>query len=231
MIFNQFIGKNSSGVLDAYAVIGVEYPAGSVCTCAKGSTVLQAEDTLGRTMFGVPEAGDWVITITDGTETKTQTVSITEQYQIESILLTYSTYLFKSGLGALVTITPYVTTNVMVDRPGTAIVTNDSIQIASIAYAYDVTDFSCGMVSTDAIDVTDISTLHVDGEGYFKVFVSSSRAVPRYQQVFNSSARGTQSFDISSVTGNMMFELYCSAHMGGAYALSEHGTIYNWWYE
>ena len=58
------------------STITVTYPAGAVCTCAKGSTLLGAPDTSGSVVFTVYEAGAWVVTVTDGTNTSTNTINI-----------------------------------------------------------------------------------------------------------------------------------------------------------
>lgn len=78
----------------SFAIIGVVYSEGSTCTCAKGDKVLTLKDTDGKGFFAVPEAGDWTVTAGD----RSETVSITEEGQVESLNLA-SFYIFKSGEG------------------------------------------------------------------------------------------------------------------------------------
>ena len=86
------------------ANISVVYPAGSVCTCSNGNVSLSAPDTSGSHTFVVPNTGTWTVSCTDGSATATGTVSITADGQSKSVELAYSVYVFKSGDGALETI-------------------------------------------------------------------------------------------------------------------------------
>ena len=79
------------------ATISITYPAGSICTCSDGSTTFTAPDTGGSWVCVVPNAGTWTVKATNGTSTATDTVTITEYGQNESVTLTYIIYLFKDG--------------------------------------------------------------------------------------------------------------------------------------
>lgn len=85
------------GGAPAFAVIGVTYPAGSVCTCTKGTKTLRAKDTSGSFPFLIPEAGTWIVSCTDGTRTKSQNVVIDRQYQAENVVLAYARYIYNAG--------------------------------------------------------------------------------------------------------------------------------------
>ena len=54
-----FITRRGGGI--PYAVIGVTYPSGSVCTCTSGTLTLTAKDTSGKAMFIIPSAGTWTV--------------------------------------------------------------------------------------------------------------------------------------------------------------------------
>ena len=83
-------GGKSAAVDGEYAVIGVEYPAGSTCTCAKsGGATLRAKKTNGAVAFSVPENGNWTASCTDGTDTKSKTVAISYEGQVEKVKLAY----------------------------------------------------------------------------------------------------------------------------------------------
>ncbi len=60
------------------AYITVTYPQGSTCTCSKGGTTLTADDTSGVFMFAVPEGGTWTVSCTDGTDTASKSVVVSE---------------------------------------------------------------------------------------------------------------------------------------------------------
>lgn len=95
------IGRTNTGggrgIADAFAVIAVTYPEGSVCTCANGNKVLKAKDTSGSYPFMIPEPGAWTVTATDGTQTASKQVDIDKLYQAETVNLTYDLVLFDFG--------------------------------------------------------------------------------------------------------------------------------------
>lgn len=80
-----------------FAAIAVTYPAGSTLTCTNGTKTLTAETTDGKHIFAIPETGTWTVTATDGTNTKSQSVSITTEGQLESVTLSYQLILFDGG--------------------------------------------------------------------------------------------------------------------------------------
>ena len=85
------------GGVRLFSAIGVTYPAGSVCTCTKGTKTYKAKNTSGLALFAVPEVGEWTITCSDGISTATKTVSITSEGQIETVVLAYGLYLYDAG--------------------------------------------------------------------------------------------------------------------------------------
>ena len=86
-------------VAAVYAVIGVTYPSGSVCTCSNGSVTLTAKDTTGKAIFVIPSAGTWTVTAVSGSKSTSKTVSITAEGQVETVTLMYGLYIFKNGSG------------------------------------------------------------------------------------------------------------------------------------
>ena len=85
MIFNMVGGGGGK----LFAIIAVTYPSGSVCTCTNGTKTLKAKDTSGTALFNIPSAGTWIVSCTDGSETASDTVSITTAGQVKSIELSY----------------------------------------------------------------------------------------------------------------------------------------------
>lgn len=82
------------GSASAWAYIAVTYPSGSTCSATNGSVTLTAQGTSGRYVFQIPEPTStpeiWTVSCTDGTQTKSETVSISSQYQCANILLSYA---------------------------------------------------------------------------------------------------------------------------------------------
>ena len=86
-----------SGGAKAFAVIGVTYPAGSVCTCSDGTKTLSLKDTGGQGFFLIPYAATWTVTATDGTNTKSESVEITSEGETKAITLAYALLLYSLG--------------------------------------------------------------------------------------------------------------------------------------
>ena len=82
---------NGGGNTKVFAVIGVTYPEGSTCTATDGTTTLSAPDTSGTWACIVPNAGTWTVECTDGTDTATETVTISAEGQVETVTLDYGT--------------------------------------------------------------------------------------------------------------------------------------------
>lgn len=93
------IGKTNVGGMKIYAFIVVNYPAGSVCTCSKGSRTMTATDTSGVYVFPIPEAGSWTVSVSSTAHPApvTRTVSITSYGQSVGVTLAYTKYLLDYG--------------------------------------------------------------------------------------------------------------------------------------
>lgn len=84
--------------VDPYAIIGVTYPEGSVCTCSNGSVTLTAKDTTGKAMFVIPSAGTWTVTAVSGSDSASKAVSITAEGQVETVELSFALQIVKDGV-------------------------------------------------------------------------------------------------------------------------------------
>ena len=94
-------GEKITGTFEAaapYAIIGVTYPEGSVCTCSNGSVTLTAKDTSGKALFIIPSAGTWTVKAVKGSQSKSKAVSITAEGQVETVALMFELVLFDNGL-------------------------------------------------------------------------------------------------------------------------------------
>lgn len=70
-------------------IIRVTYPAGSECTCAYTNGSWTESDPTGVSVFILPAVGTYTVSITDGTQTATQTAEITETNRYANITLAY----------------------------------------------------------------------------------------------------------------------------------------------
>ena len=89
----------SDGGGNMYAVIGVEYPEWSTCTCTHTSTgkVLTAKDTSGRWLFSISEEGEWVVAVNNGTAEATKAVTVEKGKVYELKLSFWDGTLFENG--------------------------------------------------------------------------------------------------------------------------------------
>lgn len=201
------------GGVRLFSVIGVTYPAGSVCTCAKGTKTYKAKNTSGRALFAVPEVGDWTVSCTDGTQTASKTVSITADGQSASVELSYN-HLFRAGDGALVKFDTASEDDASVSITNSAITTN----YTSTANPRIL------IITHDSIDLTERTTLNVRSNvtdvieqggpygGIIAVF-SPTATVNNMLDPDNNDSRivaksefsvknGIFSIDLTSLTGN-----------------------------
>lgn len=89
--------RGGSGGVKLFAVISVTYPAGSVCTCTKGTKSYKAKNTSGLALFAVPETGEWTVSCTDGTQTASTTVTVSAEGEAVNVKLAYDLRLFDNG--------------------------------------------------------------------------------------------------------------------------------------
>jgi hypothetical protein len=205
-----------------FAAIGVTYPAGSTLTCANGTKTLTAKNTSGQWVFAIPEPKSlpetWTVTSTDGTNTKSESVSITKEGQFESVTLSYQLVLFEGGA--------FVPWTVIQAKPTATI--SDTIYLKA-------SDSSSAVVSavrtTNKIDVSGYSTLKYTVTENKKpqnafMCVTSSTSAPINAGSTNTvtsnvvaygqpTATGTYSVDVSDVQGEHYVSI-AVGHYGGS---------------
>lgn len=143
----------SGGGTKLFAAIGVTYPAGSTVTCTNGTKTLTAKTTSGQWVFAIPEAGTWTVTATDGTGTKSQSVSITTEGQLESVTLSFRLYLLRDGVeNSEVTGGLYYRKNTSENK----ITPSDGVLVCTPGGSYYNV-----LSSGNAFDVTEYKTLYV----------------------------------------------------------------------
>ena len=192
------------------ATISVTYPAGSTCTCTfshEGETIktYTAPDTSGSYTFTVSNAADWVISCTNGTQTASKTVSITQDEQSESVVLIYTLYLFSETDGNVGNWTGEVTFGDNYMR---------------------TTDGNYNQTYSDFNDLTEYKTLYIDykkitGGGGNRTWLAPSEGTSINEgtglQLTAGTSRTTAQLDIQSYSGNyrivinawfMIWEIY-----------------------
>ena len=153
-------GETITGTLALFAVISVTYPAGSVCTCTKGTKTYKAKNTSGLALFAVPEVGDWTVSCTDGTKTASKTVTISADGEAVSVELAYELVLFSPENGALAYTLYGRQATGAADEPGvTASITNDNL------YIYFGDDYYSGQLTAlcfeNSVDLTKYSKITI----------------------------------------------------------------------
>ena len=176
-----------AGAGDAYAVIGVTYPEGSICTCFKGSETLELDNDVGYGFFLVPEDGRWTVSCTDkvdSTKTKSVEIEITKEGQWESVVLGFGLDIIKNGYAK-------VEFN-LADTP----VENDGdgyYRCWEARYLVDVTNYS-------ALKIDGMYLAGNGGAGNVDIQVLYESNALAAKQVL-TTARDTYTIDLSEQTG------------------------------
>lgn len=218
------IGRtNVGGGGNTFAYIVVTYPEGSVCTCTDGTRTISAKGTTGSFVFNVPYAATWIIKIHDGIHSdQTKNVSITSQYQVEKVTLSYSLILYDSVTGWNTTYAAFETrstkrTNASGEFGKPSVSYSGANQTGIMTIAASTTDYTGGLfINTLAIDVTQYSRLEILGTfspgtaGYTYVYLHT-KSNPSYtmdsvssqfSHINTSTPKTNVSLDISGDSGN-----------------------------
>lgn len=233
MIFNMTGGGGSSS--EIYAVLKTMYPVGSTCTATNGVDVLTAPDTSGLALFAIPEPKTlpetWTVTVTNGTNTKSQSVEITAKGQIESVELGYSLYIVENGVSSEVFVksgkgTGGTSGSYITFKGGTAAWSPEG------CYYYPV-----------AVDLTGYTTLYFEGyavknaneediyalacfyAGTTETDLSASQEIGWSEEVL--------SLDVAALEGEYYVGLYTKSAHSSLEGKSKNATIYakNIWLE
>ena len=208
-----FITRRGGGT--PYAVIGVTYPSGSVCTCTNGTLTLTAKDTTGKAIFVIPSAGTWTVKAVSGSKSTSKTVSITAEGQVETVTLTCELVLFNNGV-----VSGYAWDSSNNNGYGDGKVSNGLIYL--YGYTWDnniVLQPGWGEIGiSSAIDLSDYSTLKVrlnkidsaDGTAKIQVGTTALGDNTATKKV-TLTAGTTTSLDISSITGSKYISLYAQS--------------------
>ena len=215
---------------DPYAIIGVTYPAGSVCTCTNGTRTLTAKDTSGKALFVIPAAGTWTVKAVKGSQSASKAVKITTEGQVETVTLSYAPYIFTSGKG----MTSGFVMKTLDEDHGWS-VTNEKI-----IWSTDTATGGAGFWVTPAQDLSRFNTLKIDykcnaryGDGNNTVSIGVGPDAPRSGEAGEwvakvdaqySTTRAVKSVDLSGITATTKYYIKIIA-----YGIT--GEIYNIWLE
>lgn len=194
------------------ATINITYPAGSACTCTDGTTALTAPDTSGTWACIVPNAGTWTVMATDGSRTKTVTISITSNGQSESATIAYQLVLFDNGTSA--------------DEIGGWTGSGDADKVVEGYVQIGGNGGTHRTQTNQAIDITNYDTISFtfvqwtsfpNRTCYFYAAKDNmSYANPAAKKVLTSSDKDTPlTMDISSLRGSFYLGMYSSSSGDG----------------
>ena len=198
---------NAGGGALLYAIISVDYPEGSVCTCSNGAKTLKAKDTSGKALFNVT-VGEWTVSCTDGSETASKTVSITQEGQCKSVTMVYSLVLYSVGNMHTETGGNWTTTNY--SRAGWGGFTNVSPKNTNKGLSIDPGTQICVFGKANKVDLTEFSklsfTVVTNTTEQPQCFVTGTKSL---MEESNSVANirfdnqtGKITLDISSISGS-----------------------------
>lgn len=160
MIFNM-VGGGGGSLKDTDAVLIVTVPTGSTVTATKGGVTItptiwvqNADNTLDMAIFSIKastfDSNAWTVTATLGDDSASDTIVIdsNEEYQLE---LSYSYWIFKSGVGQVVPLTTNKQSNGSISIGTTQI---------TVSYSSSTNGGVCCRTTT-AINASGFATLHL----------------------------------------------------------------------
>lgn len=213
-----YIYKSGSWVQfssDFSASISVSYPSGATLTCSDGYTTLTATTTSGSYTFDVPNSGTWTVRATSGSNSDSETVSISYSGQSTSVTLSFfDGYLFNYG-SVNENVTGGWTAKNVPHVSGYSGYPNATAQIGgSLVIAMGDTDKSGMYVTQNKIDLTKYSTITFYGytwdyNGYGRAALqvmssigtlSSDNVVASFFE--NNKSVASHTIDIASLSGS-----------------------------
>lgn len=215
---NSVLLLRRGGGPKAFAFIPVTYPAGSVCSCSMESRTLKAPDTSGSYVFAVPAAGTWTVSISDGSRTKSRSVSVSTANQIVDGSLNYEFVVYRQS-----------------PSDGSKGIWAEGYEMLGVSNSYNSSGFTINKdaypakvtysgghgIYIPAVDVGKYNTMEVTsggGSAQWNIYglstdkrwydgVSTNMAV--YKDKRSSTySKVTETFDISELSGEMYFKYY-----------------------
>lgn len=187
----------------AFAVIHVDYPAGSICTCTNGTKTLKAKDTSGVWNFLVPESGNWTVASHTTGKDKSQTVAISSQGQAVNVVLTYELVVYNRG-DENISATGGLTTS----NSGGAVVTKEATDIKIYLYSELNWGTSASVLTVNNIPLSSYTQIKVrakvaiDNGHSFYITVRNGNQEVASKQLTASSSETEYTLSISEVSSD-----------------------------
>ena len=216
-----YIVRRGGGGVKAYAAIQVQYTPGVEVSVTDGEKIFRPPDnTVGLWVCSIPAAGTW--TVTAGSKTKT--VSITKEGQVEIVNLAVLTLYSPGDEHSSTTGGWKVYQNATISKQTSYLKITPTKQ-------YDGNQALVGC--TNMIDLTNITTLYAEAlnncaaDEYLGFAVYDSNLTQKASAWWDANENATKSLNISKLSGTYYvgFEVY----WGGTY--KGDGRIYNVWGE
>ena len=204
-----FITRRGGGI--PYAIIGVTYPEGSVCTCSNGSVTLSAKDTTGKALFVIPTAGTWTVKAVKGSQSASKAVSITAEGQVATAELAYDYIIFSNETGL---------NSVYSDGGGGAAVTVSTDSNGIKILTFPTGGYGGMAYIKPSIDLTKYATLKISG------YAGANRRFCVWSQTPNSNNTGivaSATMSAGSAPSSYTIDvsiLSCNCYLGTEYAVS-----------
>ena len=209
--------RRGGGVKTGLPAIYVNYPPGSVCTCSNGTKTYTANDNSGLWLFAGLELGEWTVIATQGANSKSQLVNITEEKPFESVALSFALVLFDGVNGVNNTAATGTWRKSGVD---TFTISSNSIYFALSDSGESNEDKSCYARTGQKIDLTayaslsvNISSIETDSTDLYLAI--SADGTTKAASI--SLAKGTRKLDVSKYTGQYYIAFFCEYSLYGVY--------------
>ena len=214
----MILRRGGGSVKTGLPAIYVDYPPGSVCTCSNNNgKTYTAKDNSGLWLFTGLELGEWTVTATQGANSKSQLVNITEENPFESVTLSYALVLFDGINGVNNTAVTGTWRKSGVD---TFTVSADSIYFALSDSGESNKEKSCYARTGNKIDLSDYSSLSVNISSITKDNTELYLAISADGESMTGSislAKGTRSLDVSKYTGQYYIAFFCKYDLYGTF--------------
>lgn len=220
--FHTSTGEKTTGAYDLKCVIIATAPTGSTVICRKDAVTKTAAEKGGTWTFTELDVGTWTVTATSGSNTASQSVTLTELGEAAYVVLDYALNIIENGV-----ISPQYDFNFStgnVDKP---------VVVAQKSGYIEVTGFQSGQgakwFNSQNVDLTNISNLYAKvesrytpdtGEARFAVVANSvtdPAAVQRNTVAYtafslNDFSVQTATIDVSTLTGMYAVGLFNSQY-------------------
>lgn len=212
-------GKKSS-----FGYIGATYPSGSILTCTKDNTIFTAEDTSGKYIFALPEAGSWIIKSENSAQSisDSETISLTDENTAKEVILRYNDILYNAG-DARTAITGGWNNKAVTSGTSGWTAEASSFNTSNVVMNNSGSTGICAVSTKNKISFSGFTTLKIrvtawqnlgNGFGHSEIALCTSQTLSsinsdgsrnKYYKYANIGGTGTISLNISGVADNTYY--------------------------